>query len=55
MDSHPAMLGKKNMMVDLIINIASGTLTLLYVIAFLTGLAIILKKRPVFFKTTFIT
>ena len=44
------------MMVDLIINIASETLRLLYVIVFVTGLAIILLKKPVvFLKTTFIT
>ena len=38
-------------MVDLIINIASGTLTSLCVIAFVTGLPIILSKKPCFFKS----
>ena len=38
------------MMVDLIINIASETLTSLYVIAFVTGVAIILSKKPFFKK-----
>ena len=45
---------EKNMMVDLIINMASETLTSLYVIVFVTGLAIILSKKPCFLKTTFI-
>ena len=41
------------MMVDLIVSIASETLTSLYVIAFVTGPAIILSKKPCFFlKTT---
>ena len=37
------------MMVDLIINIASETLTPLYVIPFVAGLAIILSKKTLFF------
>ena len=38
------------MMVDLIINIAPGTLMSLYVIAFVIGLDIIPSKKPRFFK-----
>ena len=37
------------MMVDLITNIASETLRSLYVITLVTGLAIILSKKPCFF------